>query len=50
MRNSYILQENLLTRYASEFNQYAIRTIYGDIILGSDIEAQYKDDSLEDNK
>lgn len=42
--NSFILKNNLLQTYAIDFNDYAIKTMYGtNILIGEDIEDDYKD-------
>lgn len=44
MMNSYIFRNGLLKDYAVEFNDYAIKGIYGsNILIGNDIEDDYKD-------
>lgn len=44
MINSYIFRNGLLKDYAVEFNNYAIKSIYGsNILIGNDIEDDYKD-------
>lgn len=35
--NRFIFQKNIMQKYASEFQRYMIQILYGDIILGSDI-------------
>ena len=43
-----IFQRDLMKRYALEFNGYAIPIVYGDnVLLGDELEAQYKEDEGE---
>lgn len=45
----FIFQRDLDKRYMSDFNKYAIDIMYGDnIIIGDNIEDQYKDDKGEE--
>lgn len=44
----YIFRENIIQEYVLDFNNYMISVVYGDILIGDDIEAEYKDKSDED--
>ena len=47
----YIFRTDIIERYASEFNNYAIEKIYGsNILIGSEIEADYKNKSPEEGE
>ncbi len=49
MRDSYIFQENIYKRYIDSFNDYALSILYGgNILIGADIEDEYKDVPVDD--
>lgn len=46
---SYILQENFYSQYMQAFNDYAMDVLYGgNIVMGSDIEDEWKDVPVDD--
>lgn len=45
MISKYIFRPNLVKDYIQDFNRYVVNIVYGnDVILGSDIENEWKDD------
>lgn len=51
MRDSFIFQQNIYKRYIDSFNEYAFNILYGEnVILGQDIENEWKDKSVDDEQ
>lgn len=51
MIRSFILQTDLYKRYAESFNNYALNILYGgNIVIGQDIEDEWKDVPIDDEE
>lgn len=49
MRDSYIFQKDIYKRYIDSFNDYALSILYGgNVLIGADIEDEYKDIPVDD--
>lgn len=44
MINSYIFRQDFYKRCFEAFNKYAMNILYGNILIGSDIQNDYKDE------
>lgn len=48
MIDSLILRPNIVNDYSQAFDKWAVYTLYGsDILIGSEIASQYKDEPTE---
>lgn len=51
MRNNYILNTDFYSKYVNEFNNYAMDILYGgQVLIGSDIEDEWKDVPMDDEE
>lgn len=51
MRSSFIFQQDIYKRYIDSFNEYVFNILYGgNVILGDDIEDEWKNVSVDDEQ